>query len=376
MGKKITTKECIDILKNKYGDKFLYDKINYIGSKSYIILTCPKHGDFKIRATNALTYKNINCKECLKEKKEQEKLISFINKSKSKYKDTYDYSKVNYINGETNICLIHKEYGEFLVTPNNHLHNKNGLNNELYNKHKTINLKLTQEDFINICKKIHNDKYDYSITKYNGMKKNIEYICPIHGVIKQQAYDHLHTSGCKYCYYDSNKTPTNIWVEKVSKIHNNKYDYSKSDMLNRDEKGGICIICPIHGEFWQNPNNHLLGIGCPFCNESHLEIKIENILNINNINFEKQKKFDWLGRQSLDFYLPQYNIAIECQGIQHFKSKDFFGGEKRFNEQIERDKRKLKLCNENNLKLIYFAEKEYDNCIYDENKLIEIIKGG
>ena len=37
-------------------------------------------------------------------------------------------------------------------------------------------------------------------------------------------------------------------------------------------------------------------------------------LNKKHIIFEKQKRFNWLGRQSLDFYLPKYNIGIECQG--------------------------------------------------------------
>ena len=62
-----------------------------------------------------------------------------------------------------------------------------------------------------------------------------------------------------------------------------------------------------------------------------------------NINFEFQKHFDWLCRQSLDFYLPDYNIAIECQGSQHFEPNEFFDGEKSFNEQVKRDNRKKPL---------------------------------
>ena len=47
---------------------------------------------------------------------------------------------------------------------------------------------------------------------------------------------------------------------------------------------------------------------------------------------------------SLDFYLPEYNIAIECQGIQHFKRIEYFGGEKSFKEQKNRDTIKKELC--------------------------------
>ena len=51
--------------------------------------------------------------------------------------------------------------------------------------------------------------------------------------------------------------------------------------------------------------------------------------------------------------MPDYNIAIECQGSQHFEPNEFFGGEKSFTEQVERDKRKKSLCEQHNLSLIY-----------------------
>ena len=53
------------------------------------------------------------------------------------------------------------------------------------------------------------------------------------------------------------------FIEKANKIHNNKYDYSKVVYKNNREK--IIIICPIHGEFYQRPSNHLEGRGCHAC---------------------------------------------------------------------------------------------------------------
>lgn len=371
---KITTKEFIQRCKIIYGDKFTYEKTNYINSKCYVIITCPKHGDFKIKASHFL-YDKVGCKKCNKEKTTQQNLINFINKSKILYGDTYDYSKVEYVNENTKICLIHKKYGEIYVTPHSHLTN-NGLDKKTYHISKIGHYKNNTDDFIKHAKLIHGDKYDYSITEYKGLKNEIKYICKIHGVITQIAHDHLKGHGCKFCYYDKNKKTNDDFINKANKIHNNKYDYSKIDMINRDEKGRICIICPIHGEFKQLPNNHLLGIGCPLCNESHLEKKCKSILIENNIDFEQQKRFDWLGRQSLDFYLPKYNIAIECQGEQHFKSVEHFGGEDEFINQLERDNRKLKNCNSHNLTLIYFSnEKINDLYVNNEIELIKKIMG-
>lgn len=61
----------------------------------------------------------------------------------------------------------------------------------------------------------------------------------------------------------SKKVTTYDFVNRAKIAHNNKYDYSKVDYINNSTK--VCIICPEHGEFWQTPNNHLRGKGCPFC---------------------------------------------------------------------------------------------------------------
>ena len=92
--------------------------------------------------------------------------------------------------------------------------------------------------------------------------------------------------------------------------------------------------------------------------ESKLEKDVTKYLKEHNINHEKQKKFDWLGRQSLDFYLPDYNIAIECQGIQHFEPKDFFGGDNGLELIIKRDNKKLNKCLTNNIEMIYVIDNE------------------
>ena len=123
---------------------------------------------------------------------------------------------------------------------------------------------------------------------------------------------------------------------------------------------------------------HLSGSGCHHCKFSKLEIEIEQMLMENNIEFIAQYR---LGRQSLDFYLPQYNIAIECQGGQHFGlggwGKDYEKKLQHFEQIKERDIRKFNKCNELGIKLLYFTtdliKDNIDNefvSIYNENNLI------
>ena len=53
------------------------------------------------------------------------------------------------------------------------------------------------------------------------------------------------------------------FIKKSLLKHGNKYDYSKVEYINSTTK--VCIICPIHGEFWQIPSGHVRGYGCPKC---------------------------------------------------------------------------------------------------------------
>ena len=64
-----------------------------------------------------------------------------------------------------------------------------------------------------------------------------------------------------------------------------------------------------------------------------------------------QYQTEWLGRLSLDVYIPKLNVAIEYQGIQHFEDIGIFGD---FETQKERDERKAILCRDHEVKLIYW----------------------
>ncbi len=234
-------------------------------------------------------------------------------------------------------------------------------------KRKTI------EEFIKKANEIHNNKYDYSKVEYINGKAKVCIICPEHGEFYQEANSHLQGIGCPRCG-ETGKYTTPEWIKKVKQVHGSKYDYSKVEYINSQTK--VCIICPEHGEFWQKPYSHLQGQGCPICNQSKLEKEISIFLNEKNIDYIRQSTFDWLKYQrklELDFYLPDYNIAIECQGEQHFKPVDFANKGKEwekkiFRENKKRDEIKYKLCKEHNIPILYYTKDffKYNN-LYNSN---------
>ena len=139
-------------------------------------------------------------------------------------------------------------------------------------------------------------------------------------VFEQNVSSHLNGRGCPYCG-GSKKLTTKEFIERVKKIHNDEYDYSQIEYIGFDNK--IKIKHNKCGRyFWQTPRSHSNRRGCPFCNQSKLEIETEQYLIKNGIKYEIQKKYDGCRNKNplpFDFYLPELNILIECQGEQHFK---------------------------------------------------------
>lgn len=68
-----------------------------------------------------------------------------------------------------------------------------------------------------------------------------------------------------------------------------------------------------------------------------------------------QYRPEWLGRQSLDLYIPSLRTAIEYQGIQHYLPVAFFGGDEALQQRRELDQQKKMLCEQNNVRLIEWA---------------------
>ena len=299
----------------------------------------------------------------------------FIQDAKKIHGDKYDYSKVNYVNDSVKVCIICPVHGEFFKTPSNHLHKKWAQGCPDCSRLKlSKKFRNSNSEFISKAISIHNQKYDYSKVNYTDSNTKVCIICPKHGDFWQIPYSHLSGRGCPKCTNNYHKT-NDEWIKGATEIHKHKYDYSKTEYVNIREK--VCIICPFHGEFWQLPNHHLQGCGCPKCQSSHTENELRKLLLENNIKFEEQKRFGWLGSQSLDFYIPSKNIAIECQGRQHFEPIGFFGGIDALTSTKERDNIKLQLCRDNGVKLLYYANYEYDfpyNVFNNKLELLKIIK--
>lgn len=127
--------------------------------------------------------------------------------------------------------------------------------------------KNTTKEIIEKFRFVHGETYDYSMVNYKSYHEPVEIICKEHGSFFQRPSVHIKGARCPICSAKKrgidNCLTMDEYIEKAIKVHGDKYDYSKVEYVNAKVK--ICIICPIHGEFWQAPFNHLRGDDCPKC---------------------------------------------------------------------------------------------------------------
>lgn len=366
MPRKLTIEEFVNRSRELYGAKYDYSKVNYVNTSTKVCITCKDHGDFWITPSNFLG--GHKCPAC--SGRERITPDVFIRRSTAIHNGRYDYSKVDYKGLGKRVCIICPVHGEFWQVAQYHMLGQGCP--KCFGSPKS-----TTEEFIEKAREIYGDKYDYSKVDYRGNKEKVCIICPEHGEFWQRAKVHYRGYGCPICG-GSKRLANEEFIEKAKLIHEDKYDYSKVNYINTSTK--VCIICPEHGEFWQTPNNHLFGAGCPICPESNMESEVRQFLLKNNIAFEQEKGFDWLihkRKMFLDFFLPDYGVAIECQGGQHFFPTELFGGEEFYKLTLERDEAKRKLCEAHGINILYFshAHINYPYPVFESFRLLlEAIK--
>jgi hypothetical protein len=389
--KSMSKDEFVRRSKEVHGDKYSYDNVVMNGLNKTVNITCALHGDFPQIPNNHLQGKE-GCKKCNKKnrtsntddfiKKAQE--IHFLHDKDGNKIPKYTYDNVVYIQSETIVNITCSIHGDFPQTPNNHLQG-NGCGKCAREERKS-----NTEEFINDAQsmKVHqNDdgtpKYTYDNVVYIASNKKVMITCPLHGDFPQTPNNHLQgREGCKKCYSKLMTSNTEEFINDAQsmKVHQNddgtpKYTYDNVVYIGSFIK--VNITCPIHspiqGDFPQTPNNHLQGMGCPWCNKSKGEKRISQILFEKNIKSIPLKKYDdcisYRSRNELskrcyklefDFYLPENNTLVEYDGEYHFiQRKNVSLEQYRYN--VLNDREKNEYTKAKNIKFIRIGYLDKEN---------------
>lgn len=345
MSKKKTKEEFIKESISIHGNKYDYSKVDYVNNREKVCIICPEHGEFWQSPMKHLSGQG--CPLCSTTKKNT--TDNFISDAKAVHGNKYDYSKVKYVNNRTKVCIICPEHGEFWQEPHNHL---KGRGCPICAKTKTKPHKYTTETFIKLASEIHEKKYDYSETEYIDMNTKVKIICPEHGEFWQLPYLHINGAACPKCSNISvgvkKRSNKDAFISRAIEIHGDKYDYSKVKYITAKHK--VLISCPNHGEFWQTPDKHLGGCGCPKCMQPYSKNEIEIFDFVKSIVGEKNvvsHDRSILNGKEIDILIPSLNIAIEYNGLYwHDKDKNYHIS-------------KTEECKKKGIRLIQIFEDEY-----------------
>lgn len=220
-----------------------------------------------------------------------------IRRFKTMHLNRYDYSLVVYKSSIIKVDIICKDHGVFSQSPDNHYKGKGCPKCGVIKNSKSR--AKTHASFIEECIKVHNNKYDYSLSKYVNDKEKVIVSCRVHGDFLITPNNHQKGKGCKECgkITSSLKTThtTELFIKKATLRHGNKYDYSKVNYIRNNIH--VDIICSKHGVFKQKPTDHLNNGGCIKCSNYNRRItKQLNPTGWSDTNWQtsanKSKRFD------------------------------------------------------------------------------------
>ncbi|MEL4457332.1 hypothetical protein [Lutimonas vermicola] len=190
--------------------------------------------------------------------------------------DKYDLSKIVYVNRRTKIELVCKEHGSWFTTTEQLFRGQGCFT--CGKKQSGISKRASFIDFVKKANEIHEYKYTYFKDSFKKLSSKTKIECPEHGIFFQLADEHARSGqGCPQCGLlkigDLKRLPLDDFILRSNEKHSDKYDYSKVDYRRNNIK--VIIICPEHGEFEQEPQNHLNGSGCLTCSiiETHEQQK-------------------------------------------------------------------------------------------------------
>lgn len=284
----------------------------------------------------------------------------FIQRALVVHGTTYGYDKVAYVGAHKKVTITCSLHGEFQQTPVQHILQRQGCP-KCYG-----NARSDTSTFVSKAVAVHGDTYDYKNVTYRSNDRKVHITCKVHGDFQQTPRNHItRKAGCPHCSGRARLT-TAEFIKRARLIHADTYDYSGVDYKNATTP--VMITCSIHGTFTQKPTIHLAGCGCPRCNYSKGERIIEQFLKDRGETFVAQYVPADLTNRSkkahyrFDFFLPEHNMLIEFDGVQHDKPVSRWNSKySSFDKIRERDEIKTNYARDRDIRLIRIKYKDVNN---------------
>lgn len=302
-----------------HGDYFNYDQVKYVNNRTNVIIGCPIHGGFETKPSVHL--QGFKCPICKFGGSEEERGEKFINKAKEIHKDrNYDYSKVVFVKRNVPVEIVCPTHGSFFQSPHGHLIGQKCP--QCAKIEGAEKQRFSEDELLKVVREKYGDKHEYDFSNYTSFNSNIKIYCQKHGWFKQSLNNHIKGCSCTKCQKEEfRQKELGKFLELGKQIHNNKYDYSQVVYKNSKEK--VRIICPKHGVFLQKPNTHLSAkSGCPSCaiHTSRFELWVKDV--VEKSMKKEAHKFIMKNRKHIDVLCG--DIGFEANGLAFHGEVDVF----------------------------------------------------
>lgn len=191
---------------------------------------------------------------------------SFIEACKIKHSNFYTYEKTVYVKADAKIIITCPLHGDFTQKATGHKDAGSGCW-ECAKAGMKGRPSTGQEGFIRSATEVHNGLYNYKKVNYVGSHTHVIIGCKEHGDFEQSPASHLSGKGCSKCGTEiarlSRRKSEEEFISAATDLHHGYYTYCNIDYI--DLKTKVSITCPVHGEFFQAPQQHVKGSGCPAC---------------------------------------------------------------------------------------------------------------
>jgi len=316
--KKLGFEEWVKRCDKVHNSKYQYLPCEYKNNVSKMIIICPIHGQFLQGAGQH--QRGQGCVICGRQVIADLERIpkeEFIRRCNEVHNNKFDYSTVHdYKNLNEHITFICPFHGE--ITQHGRSHMKGSDCVKCSYEKRGDKRRGSFEEFVTEAKRKFGDTYEYIKDSFSMSSGDIEYICKVHGLVKQNCKTHLISKGCSKCFSKNLKGTNESFIERSRKIHGDYYDYSKVEYVNNATN--VEIVCRHHGSFFQRPNTHMDNkAGCPVCANIKSNLRYRNAC-ISEFDIEVSKTIPSL-IYLLKFHginYSYYKVGLSCNFEKRF----------------------------------------------------------
>lgn len=348
----------------------------YDSAQSTLKYICPRHREEGV-LTISLNHlqRGRGCKYCGIERSAKKRMVDLdFNEAKELCeKNNFTFCDLKRINGLISvvfICNNHFDLGEQSMPIGN-------IRRDIKGCKYCAGKELPSWYVLNV-KEIINPDVEL-LEEYQSLTAKIKCRCKEHGIVSYKTMQNiLKGNGCDQC-----------GLEKLSQQKTINLEQYKELLIQNDRTVDVLTFnglkehaefkCKKCGHTWWSSASYMCYYGkqCPNCEHFYYgENAIANILSSWNIPFESQKRFDECkDKRALpfDFFLPDYNICIEYDGLQHFEQREGWTDliKIRYHDSI-----KNKYCSDNKITLIRIScfDKDIKSLLFERLSLAGVFK--